>query len=93
MNTVTASTATRRGRALCFPADLVGMTVAMMLGMAAYAGLLAGVLASAGNTLEDSRLGQPELFGHGFDPRTLHFGHCANLVHDEPVGRKDLGSR
>jgi hypothetical protein len=62
MTTAVPLRATRPGRTRSFLRHLLEMTVAMMVGMVAY-GLLIGVgVALAGNSPEDARLGQPELF-------------------------------
>jgi flagellar biosynthetic protein FliP len=62
VSTATALRAPRLARASTFLRHLFEMTLAMMLGMLAY-GLLGGtLLAAAGSSLEDARLGQPELF-------------------------------
>jgi hypothetical protein len=58
MNTVTATHPSRRGRTLTFSRHLFEMTVAMLVGMAAY-GLTLGFAA------ENARLAQPELFALG----------------------------
>ena len=65
MSSVTASGATRRGRAATFLRHLLEMTAAMLIGMVAYAVLLGGLLAAVGSSLENARLGEPELFALG----------------------------
>ena len=65
MTTAMASRAGRFSRTFSFLRHLLEMTVAMMLGMFAYGLLLGGLLSAAGSTVEDARLGQPELFALG----------------------------
>ena len=62
MTTITAPRSWRPGRTFSFLRHLGEMTVAMLLGMFAYGVLLGVVLGAAGSTVEDARLGQPELF-------------------------------
>ena len=56
MSTLTAPRSARRGRTFWFLRHLTEMTIAMIVGMAAY-GLLLGGLG-----VENARLDQPELF-------------------------------
>lgn len=65
MITVSSLRATPFRRIISFLRHLLEMTVAMMLGMFGYGLLLGGLLAAAGNNLEDARLGRPELFALG----------------------------
>ena len=65
MTTITASRPRRHGRTFSFLRHLGEMTAAMLLGMFAYGLLLGVVLGAAGSTVEDARLGQPELFALG----------------------------
>lgn len=65
MTTITALRSRRLGRTSSFLRHLGEMTVAMLLGMLAYGLLVGVVLGAAGSTVEDARLGQPELFALG----------------------------
>ena len=65
MTTITARRSRPFGRTFSFLRHLGEMTVAMLLGMFAYGLLLGVVLGAAGSTVEDARLGQPELFALG----------------------------
>ena len=56
MTTIALSNPARRGRIMHFMRHLLGMTVAMFIGM----GALAAVLAAAGGSLLDFRLAHPE---------------------------------
>jgi hypothetical protein len=60
--TTVVTQATRMNQASCFLRHLLEMTAAMMLGMMAYAVVVSGLLVVVGSSLEDARLGQPELF-------------------------------
>ena len=65
MTTITAHRSRPFGRTFSFLRHLSEMTVAMLLGMFAYGLLLGLILGAAGSTVEDARLGQPELFALG----------------------------
>lgn len=62
MNTLTAPGARRVTGTLWFLRHLGEMTVAMLVGMLLYGLLLGSLLAGAGSSLEEGRLGEPELF-------------------------------
>ena len=65
MFTATATRPTWLEHTLSFLRHLLEMTVAMMVGMFAYALLVGSFLAASGSTLEEARVGQPELFALG----------------------------
>ena len=65
MGSVTAPRATSLGGTFTFLRHLLEMTVAMLVGMFAYGLVVGGAAAAAGSSLEDARLGQPELFALG----------------------------
>lgn len=65
MLTITLPRQTWIGRTFSFLRHLLEMTVAMVLGMFAYGLLVGGAMATTGGTVEEARLGQPELFALG----------------------------
>jgi hypothetical protein len=60
--TAVRTTSTRVGQTSCFLRHLLEMTVAMMLGMVAYAVVMGVLLAAVGSSFEEARVGRPVLF-------------------------------
>jgi flagellar biosynthetic protein FliP len=62
MSTAIPSRAAHGGPLPTFLRHLLEMTLAMMVGMLAFGGLVGGISGAAGSSLENARVGQPELF-------------------------------